>query len=189
SLESVLLQIQRKSGYNFLLNADYLRAANRVTIDARDKDVDDVLKLILAQQPFDYQINGRIVSFTPKQGRKKDLVQTRQQRVVSGIVSDSTGTPLQGVTVLIEGTSRGTATDQSGRFELQVDENDVLLFRLVGYQSARIEVKQRDTVVVELQAEAADLEEVVVVGYGRMKRTNITGSVASLRMDEVENVP
>lgn len=189
SLESVLLQIQRKSGYNFLLNADYLRAANRVTIDARDKDVDDVLKLILAQQPFDYQINGRIVSFTPKQDRKKDLVQTRQQRVVSGIVSDSTGTPLQGVTVLIEGTSRGTATDQSGRFELQVDENDVLLFRLVGYQPARIEVKQRDTVVVELQAEAADLEEVVVVGYGRMKRTNITGSVASLRMDEVENVP
>src|SRR5690606_6436003 len=56
SLESVLLQIQRKSGYHFLLHGNYLRSTTRVTIDARDKDVDDVLKLLLAHQPFDYQI-------------------------------------------------------------------------------------------------------------------------------------
>ncbi|MGO1597805.1 MAG: TonB-dependent receptor [Sphingobacterium sp.] len=190
SLESVLLLIQKQSGYNFLLKAEYLGSAKSVTIDVTDQDVDQVLEQVLDEQPFDYQVNGNIVTLIPKQVQDQgNSIPAKRQRSVSGVVSDSLGAPLQGVTVLVEGTSRGAATDQNGRYQLEADASETLLFRLVGYVPARVEIGQQETVDIQLQAESADLEEVVVVGYGSMKRTNITGAVASVRMEELENAP
>ncbi|MGO1521832.1 MAG: carboxypeptidase-like regulatory domain-containing protein, partial [Sphingobacterium sp.] len=176
SLESVLLLIQKQSGYNFLLKAEYLGSAKSVTIDVTDQDVDQVLEQVLDEQPFDYQVNGNIVTLIPKQVQDQgNSIPAKRQRSVSGVVSDSVGAPLQGVTVLVEGTSRGAATDQNGRYQLEADASETLLFRLVGYVPDTTAIGQREVIDVQLLAESADLEEVVVVGYGSMKRSNITG--------------
>ena len=188
SLESVLLMIQEQSDYNFLLKANYFDIANPVTTELKDKDIREAMKEVLTNQPFEYQIKGNIVTLIPKAPSiNKPLAQ--QQRVVSGKVTDSLGAPLQGVTVLIEGSQRGTATDQAGHYEIEAASSETLLFRLVGYVSQRVNASDNTTLDVILLPQASDLEEVVVVGYGSMKRSNITGSVASVRMSELATTP
>jgi len=189
SLGDILKRVQKQSGYNFLFNNRYLKNAKPVTVDIRDKPIEEALSLIFNDQPYNYRIEGEIVTLVPKENPPVQMDAQIQQRMVQGRVTDSVGAPLEGVSVLVEGTSRGTATDQDGRYQLQADEGETLAFRLVGYVSQSINIGQRATVDVILQSEASDLEEVVVVGYGSMKRSSVTGSVASVRMSELENVP
>src|SRR5690606_17321082 len=108
------------------------------------------------------------------------------QKQVSGEVRDADGNPLQGVTVLINGTSRGTATDASGRFQIEVNSGDVLVFRNVGFISQEVVIGSQQTIEVVLEEETADLQEVVVVGYGSQQKTDVTGSITSVSMTNVQ---
>ncbi|WP_198661803.1 SusC/RagA family TonB-linked outer membrane protein [Lewinella sp. IMCC34183] len=109
---------------------------------------------------------------------------------VTGRVTDITGTTLIGVTVLIKGTSSGTITDIDGDYSLSgVEDNDTLLFSSIGYLSAELPVNGRTTIDVQLQENVEALEEVVVIGYGTQKKSDITGSVASVPSDRLENLP
>src|SRR5690606_36119830 len=107
----------------------------------------------------------------------------QNQQLVSGSVTDSLGKPLEGVSVLEEGTSRGTATDRQGRYQLQMDEGKTLVFRLVGFTMQRIPINGRSSIDIILSSESRDLEEIVVVGYGTQRKVNLTGSVSSVNFE------
>jgi len=108
---------------------------------------------------------------------------TISQEPIAGIVRDSIGNPLEGVSVLVRGTSRGTATDASGQFQMQASAGEVLIFRTIGYLSQELTLGNQRTVNVVLQMESSDLDEVVVVGYGTTKRKDFTGSVGSMNLE------
>src|SRR5690606_25686198 len=93
------------------------------------------------------------------------------------------------VSVLVQGTSLGTATDAAGRFQISAEAGSVLVFRNVGYRTQEINVGNRSTINVVLQPESSDLEEVIVVGYGTQKRSNITGAIASYSASDIEDRP
>ncbi|HLT06774.1 MAG TPA: SusC/RagA family TonB-linked outer membrane protein [Cyclobacteriaceae bacterium] len=99
---------------------------------------------------------------------------------VKGVVTDSSGEPLPGVTVSIPGTGIGTATDLDGRYSLTVPEGSTLVFSFIGFQSQSIVVGNQAEINVTLVEDVASLDEVVVVGYGSVKRENLTSSVSSL---------
>ncbi len=179
SLESVLLSIQAQSDYNFLFKAEYFERTHRVTLDVKDKDVKEVLPLVLKDQPFDYRISGNIVTLVPKVTKTTHAGTPRQQQV-TGRVTDSTGAPLAGVSVFVRGTSRGTATDSDGRYQIQANPSDVLVFRLVGYGVQTITISGQPAVNITLLAESSDLDEVVVVGYGTQKKSDLTGALTSV---------
>lgn len=104
---------------------------------------------------------------------------------ISGNVTDKDGEPLIGVNVIVKGTNNGTSTDFDGNFELQnVEEDAILVFSYVGYQSQEIAVQGRESIKVELLSDAQLLDELVVVGYGTVKKSDLTGSVDRLEMDE-----
>jgi len=108
-------------------------------------------------------------------------------RSVSGVVTDATdGSPLPGVNVLVKGTNVGTTTDAAGAYKLVVpDDNSVLIFSFIGYITQEVTVNARSTVDVVLKADAKELSEVVVVGYGEVKKTDLTGSVATLDPEQI----
>ena len=110
------------------------------------------------------------------------------QKQVSGTVTDSENTPLIGVNILEQGTSNGTVTDLNGQFELTVQENARLEFSYTGYQSQIIEVLGQEVINLQL-SEGAVLDEVVVVGYGREKKSTLTGAVASIDNKQLTAVP
>ena len=111
------------------------------------------------------------------------------QKTVTGTVKDASGEPMIGVSVIIDGTSTGGVTDFDGNFTIQkVPENGTLKFSYVGYRDQKISTAGKSQLSVTMQEDAANLDEVVVVGYGTMKKKDLTGSVASVRTDDLAKV-
>ena len=111
-------------------------------------------------------------------------------RTIRGTVSPDAGTAIAGVTVTVKGSSVATATDDQGAFTIQVpDDRSILVFSSVGMVSKEVPVGSRDRISVTLESVSQDLGEVVVVGYGTQKRTNLTGSVAVIETKDLESRP
>src|SRR5690606_13375918 len=109
---------------------------------------------------------------------------------ITGQVTDSQGEPPIGVNIQVKGTNAGTSTDFEGHFTLEdIDENAVLVVSYIGYQTQEVAVNGRENIDVTLVTDAAMLDEVVVVGYGTLKKINLTGSVDVVSGDKLANRP
>src|SRR5690606_9701133 len=107
------------------------------------------------------------------------------RQLVTGQVVDNEGNPVPGATILVEGTTIGTATDIDGNFSLDVPNGAVLLVSFIGYKSLRIEVGNQSRLKLTLEEDASALDEVVVVGYGTVERREMTGSIASIGRQDI----
>lgn len=119
------------------------------------------------------------------------LVKSSAARInVTGTVKDDKGEPLPGVSVKIKGTNSGTSTDVNGVFRLNLPTgNETLIFSFIGFKVREVAVAGRISFAITLQAEASALDEVVVVGYGTQKKIHMTGSIASVNVKEIEDIP
>jgi iron complex outermembrane receptor protein len=99
---------------------------------------------------------------------------------ISGTVTDETGAPLPGATVIVKGTNNGTITDIDGKFVIDADADAILAISYVGYYTQEVSVDGQSSVAVQLDPDVSQLNEIVVVGYGTQKRSDVTGSVASI---------
>jgi len=113
-----------------------------------------------------------------------------QERSVNGTITDESGIPLPGVNTIIKGTTTGVVSDLNGKFSIKVPNDDaVLLVTYVGYQSQEIKVGTQMTFTIALKEEVKQLNEVVVIGYGVQKKSDLTGSVASVKSEDIAKVP
>ncbi|HMM03417.1 MULTISPECIES: TonB-dependent receptor [unclassified Dysgonomonas] len=112
----------------------------------------------------------------------------QQAKIVKGVVKDGNGEPLPGVSISIKGTTNGTMTDVDGNYSLNVpDGNSTLVVSYVGFKTQEIKVSNQTTIDITLEELSKELDEVVVVGYGVQKKINLTGSVAAVQADKIEN--
>ena len=119
-----------------------------------------------------------------------NVLQQQDGRTITGIVSDLNGNPVPGVTIIIKGTSQGTTTDAVGAYQLQnVSDESFLVFSFIGMTSLEEDVTGRTIINVILEEDAVGLEEVVAIGYGSLKKKDLTGSVASVGTDDVASLP
>lgn len=117
------------------------------------------------------------------------FVYAQQSRSVRGVVHQEGGAALSKVTVKVKGNPTTTQTDENGNFIIQVGPQGTLVFSLIGYQSQEVPVQQRESITVTLSEVVADLEEVVVVGYGTQKKVNLSGAVAQVKGEDIVNRP
>lgn len=111
------------------------------------------------------------------------------QKTITGTVKDASGEPMIGVSVIVDGTTIGGVTDFDGNFTIQnVSEKAVLKISYIGFKEQKISVAGKNSINVTMQEDAAALDEVVVVGYGTMKKKDLTGSVASVKTDDLAKV-
>ena len=111
------------------------------------------------------------------------------QSKVTGTVKDNNGKSLSNVSVVVKNTSTGTTTDESGKFSISAQPADVLVFSFTGFESKEIKVNNQNNLTVSLNTKANSLNEVVVVGYGRVKKKDLTGSVAVVNVESMNKVP
>ncbi len=112
------------------------------------------------------------------------------QTTITGVVSaEDNGEKLPGVSIRLEGTTSGTITDSDGRYSIQAPSDGVLLFSFIGYETKRVEISNRTQVDVVLTADFTSLSEVVVVGYGTVKKSDLTGSVSSVKSEQLTAYP
>ena len=111
------------------------------------------------------------------------------QRTVSGLVSDSQNAPLIGATVMVKGTQNGTIADVNGAYSLTVKDGDVLQAIFTGYITEEVTVGKSDKINFVLREDRKLLDEVVVIGYGAAKKSDLTGSVSSVKMNDIKEAP
>ncbi len=176
SIKEVLKSIENQSSYRFFYSDDFNVLDKKVSIKAQDTDIKAVLDQIFRDTPASVEyMEGNIVIITPF---------ARQGIIVTGTVADNGG-PLPGANVFVKGTTVGVVTDVNGKYSINVpDKNAVLVFSFVGYQTQEYAVGDQTKFDVSLSVDACEIEEVVVVGYGTMKKQNLTGSVTSVNFNE-----
>jgi TonB-linked SusC/RagA family outer membrane protein len=112
-----------------------------------------------------------------------------QESSISGVISDDDANPLPGVNVFIKGTNVGTATDFDGNYSISVNTGDVLLFSFVGFSSQEVTVGDENTIDVSMVTDYANLDEVVITGYGSTRKKDLVSSIAQIKGDALENQP
>ena len=188
-LKVLFKTIEEKSEYIFLYKDEILKDAKLVSVNLSNATLPTVLNTTLKDQNLGYKIQNRqVVIFKTEQpkssGSKQAAVETPQFQV-SGTVVDATGMPLPGATVLEKGTSNGTQTNFDGEFTLVVAEDATLVISFVGFATQEVPLNGQTGIQIVLQEDAAALDEVVVVGYGTQKKSDLTGSVTSLSQDDL----
>ena len=114
------------------------------------------------------------------------MISNAQNIEISGVISDSlTGTTLVGANVLQKGTSNGTVTDVTGKYNLNVLKGSTIVISFIGYKTQEITVKESRTLNIKLQSTSVDLGEFLIIGYGTQKKTDKTGAVAMVKAEEL----
>lgn len=186
SITVIFKEIQKQSGYHIFYDAEILQNSQPINLQLHRASIKEAMDQTLVNQGLSYEILDKNIII-------KKATQTtapKQERTISGAVVDINGQPLAGVTVRIKNGRLQTSTNESGKYRIQVSSPEsVLVYSLIGYGSEERLVQTQQVLNVRLTEQAADLNEVVVVGYGTQKRTNITGSVASVSAKEIQDIP
>ena len=191
TIKDVLRQIEEKSEFYFLYNNDLINVNRKVSIDVKDQKVQDVLSQLFADQSVNFLIKDRQIVLSPLQvDLINNSVTVQQRKSVSGKVSDASGAPLPGVTVIVKSSANGTITDSNGSYTVSnVPENATLQFSFVGMTMQEMVVGSKTTINVTLVEEAIGIEEVVAIGYGTQRKESITGSVGSVKGEVMRDMP
>ena len=118
-----------------------------------------------------------------------DLIESEADITITGTVLDENEEALPGATVSVQGTTRGTVTDLDGKFSITVPEESTLVISFIGYQAQTIKVSNQSELTIRLSQDASALEEVVVIGYGTQRKSDLTGSVGSVGETELSERP
>jgi len=189
SIEQVFKEVERNSNFSFLYKIGLIDGNKKVSLTVKGATVETILDQLLEGSGVDYRVLENNLVILMKAGDKA-LQQIMQSFTVTGTVTDESGEPLPGVTVLVKGTMTGTATNVDGSYSISVaSEETVLVFSFVGYATQEILVGNQRAINVTLSEDARQIEEVVVIGYGTAKRRDLTGATGRVNASEIQNKP
>lgn len=185
-LLDVLSDIEHKSKFNFDYEKKTVRARKGFTFSDAEVDLESLLEEVALQYGLKFRRYGSSILVLKDFRRlQRSNVVEQAVREISGIVTDPDGVPLPGASVLEKGTSNGTNTDFDGKFNITVDDNSTtLVISYVGFESTEVDISGADYYQIVLQPSASELDEVVVVGYGVQKKSDVTGSIGSVKEED-----
>jgi TonB-linked SusC/RagA family outer membrane protein len=187
----LIAYVEDNSEFVFLYKNEDLDLEKKLSVELEDATIYKVLDVAFKGQNVAWDVYDRQIIIR-KGANTVPWVQRdmQQQKTVTGVVTDQEGQPLPGVTVVVKGTTTGTVTDNDGGFSLRIpNDAEILQFSFVGMKTQDVSVAGKTTFTVSMEEETIGLEEVVAVGYGSMKRSDITGSISSVNMESLKNQP
>ncbi len=188
ALSDVFEEIENNSEFHFFYNSNEIDLSRKVTINASESKIDEILSSVFTGSDLSYEIFDRYIiikanevenSFNNSISQQQNSV-SQQQNTVSGIVKDKSGQPLPGVTVVIKGTTSGTSTDRNGAYSISVPNNQaVLQFSSIGFKQQEITVGAQTTIDIVLEESAKELDEIVITALGIPRASKSLGYAAS----------
>ena len=187
----LLKDLEESSNFRFFYIREQVNVERQVSIKAEDATVEAILDEIFSGEGVSYKVlEDNLILLSPeKKSSGLNSVSVMQQNLISGVVTDDSGQPLPGVTVVVKGTSRGTITDGAGKYSLpNIPKEAKLIFSFVGMIAQELPVGAKTQINVTLKAETFGIEEVVAVGYGVQKKSDVTGSISSVKSEDLKNL-
>lgn len=187
TLRDVIAKIENQSKVYFTYNHNQIDVNKTVSINATDQTLNQVLEQLFIGSDTGYKVeDGHIVLF------KKDapqVVAAGQKRTIKGIITDDKGVPVIGASILEKNTLNGTVTEIDGTYTMTLEKSDVIVVSCIGYATKEIIVGNQSTIDVVLSEDTRLLDEVVVVGYGTQKKSDVSGSVTTVSGDKLTKMP
>lgn len=184
-LKKMLQAIEKSSDYRFLFEESLVKGKPKVSLEVENAGINEVLKLIFSNTGISYQILSTNLVVL----KESDFTTVLNDVRVTGKVTTPTGEPLAGVSVTVKNSNLGTTTTADGNYAITVPDDAVLTFSYVGFKMAEEVVAGRTTINVSLQPADQVMNEVVVVGYGTQRKRDLTGSISSVKGEEVARMP
>jgi TonB-linked SusC/RagA family outer membrane protein len=197
SLKTVLTKLEKEAKVRFMYSVEVIQADRTVALNAKNQPLGEVLETLLSPLNILYRSTDNGIVLTPKAIKLGQIQRVQQSQaespadiVIKGTVTDESGEKLPGVSVTLKGSTRGSTTNTNGDFTLDIpNEKAVLVFSFVGYLAQEVIVGNKTTFNITLKLDNKALNEVVVVGYGTVKKSDITGSVSSIKAEEINAFP
>lgn len=185
TLEEALGQIRQKGEYSLWYRNEEVNLKKKVSLDIQNGNITQILDSLFEGENLRYIIEDNHIVIFKADGTSKSAQQTTKR--ITGVIKDNHGEPIIGCNIMEKGTSNGTITSVDGDFSLNVAEKAVLQVSYIGYLTQEIPVQDKQNITVILQEDAQILDEVVVVGYGLAKKSDLTGSISQVKAESMQN--
>uniref|UniRef100_UPI003216F868 TonB-dependent receptor n=1 Tax=uncultured Draconibacterium sp. TaxID=1573823 RepID=UPI003216F868 len=187
----VLNEIETNSEFRFFYQNEQLDLNRRITVQTQNASVEKILTDIFEGTDISYSIKEEKLILLVKENRvNSNKSESQQDKKISGKVTDESGSPLPGVTVIVKGTTQGTVTGNDGNYSLSnISKDATLVFSFVGMRTQEVEIGSQTSINVRLQEETIGIEEVVAIAYGSQKKREITGAVSSVNAEDMKDMP
>ena len=179
TLKKAFEKIESVSNYKIAYNASKLNVNKYVVLNQKNKSVPEVMEELLKGTDYTFEIKGNQIVIVPKKPEKS----TDNKQKITGMVTDENGESVIGASVTEKGTTNATVTDINGCFELYASKGSTLQISYIGYLTQNVKVGSISQIDIKLVEDSHSLDEVVVVGYGQMRKSDLTGAVSSVAVD------
>lgn len=189
SLEKVLKEIKKQVGYSFLYTDELLGKASKVSLEVKNLPLPQALDQLFASQPLAYTIVDKTIIIKNKDVVENEIAAIPPPLKIKGKITDEKNMPIEGVSVMIKGTSLGTSTTSDGSYSISAESGAILVFSSIGYETKEVKVGSATDISLVLVSKSVKIDEVIVVGYGTQRKEAVTGSVVSISGDRMRDVP
>lgn len=207
-LKEVLVKLESQTNVKFVYSRNLVDTEQRINMSFKKANLGEVLDRLLSPSGIVYHVVSNRVVLSKRAVQMSSQVLPGYypsdpaffeetlptsifvEQIIKGRVVDEKGEGLPGVSIIVKGTQLGTVTNETGQYSIRIpDQNAILTFSFVGYLSQEVVVGNRTEINLEMVPEISSLQEVVVVGYGTVKKSDLTGSVASVKPEDLERIP
>lgn len=187
SLKDYLNTIEKQTDYLFIYDAG-VNVNKRISVNMVGKSIKEVLDNLSTQLGLNYSQKGSYIVLSSYKAKETSApVIAQQKKTITGVVTDDLGEPIIGANVIEKGTTNGIITDIDGKFTLEVAPGAVVQVSYIGYNTQEVKVGNQSTLAIQLVEDTQALDEVVVVGYGSVKKRDLTGSVSQISSSSIQN--
>ena len=184
SVKSAMESVKKEYGYSFVFESGDVDTRSIISIDAKNETIEEVVRQILRGQNVSYEIKDKNIIVRKKQQAQRTA---QQNKTVTGTVVDNAGLPMPFVSIVVRGSSQAITTDVEGKFSMSIPADATLEVSYIGYQTQAIGTANKTELNIIMTQDTQSLDEVVVVGYGTMRKKDLTGSVVQVRPDRIAN--
>lgn len=191
SLLQVFRAIKKQTGFTLVYNNQLLDDGEKLNLNFKNAALQEVLDFVFKNKGIIYQLRSNRIVLDRKAPEttpaKPNIAQEEKKtQTVKGQVMDPEGNPIPGATVSVNGTPRGVVTDALGVFTIDAAPNEILRVAMMGMKPEELKITGQKTLKVTLTAKVDDLDELVVVGFGKQKKVTVTGSVSTVNMADMQ---
>ncbi len=191
-LIEVLQILQKKSGYHIFFDKTLIPEYTRLNISVQDRSIEEILDQILPEFQLGYKVLERNIVLVRKPIKLENawIISADQQKTIRGKISNKEGLALSGVTISVNNKSYQTSSDNAGNYSIEIgNAESSITFSFLGYKTKTVSLDGKNIINVIMEAEIDELDEVIVVGYGTVKKSDLTGSVSQVKSKELNAYP
>ena len=189
TVKEAIEALHKTKNYSVVIKSSEINMSKKVSINANNAPIKVVLDQIFVGQNVSYTINRHSIIISKKSDTGQQKSDEKKKQTITGVVYDEEGNPVIGASVMNKETAQGAITDLDGKFSLETSIPSTIDISYVGYEVATVHVKDGQTKTIRLVPSRLMIDEVVVVGYGSQRRSNLTGAVSTISSKELNNRP